>query len=158
MLLHFFCLKWINSKWAQVWKYFWFSFSGRLFIADTNNSLIRYLDLNNDDFELRTLELKGFQPPKSKRSFKRLRRRPSADTVTVTIDAISSNEGNLSIEISLPNEYHFSKVLIILLSFRHCNSILCIHPRLYMSLTTALKFHCRKHAVDLVLIPNLQML
>ncbi|KAK2419036.1 bifunctional riboflavin kinase/FMN phosphatase [Trifolium repens] len=81
---------------------------GRLFIADTNNSLIRYLDLNTN--ELCTLELKGFQPPKPKsRSFKRLRRRPTADTVPITIDAISSEEGNLSIEISLPNEYHFSK-------------------------------------------------
>ncbi|XP_057439055.1 protein SUPPRESSOR OF QUENCHING 1, chloroplastic isoform X2 [Lotus japonicus] len=84
--------------------------SGRLFIADTNNSIIRYLDLNTDEFELHTLELKGFQPPKPKsRSFKRLRRRPSADTVPITIDAISSEEGNLSIDISLPNEYHFSK-------------------------------------------------
>ncbi|GAU11447.1 hypothetical protein TSUD_344380 [Trifolium subterraneum] len=82
--------------------------NGRLFIADTNNSLIRYLDLNTN--ELYTLELKGVQPPKPKsRSFKRLRRRPTADTVPITIDAISSEEGNLSIEISLPNEYHFSK-------------------------------------------------
>ncbi|MED6134459.1 Protein SUPPRESSOR OF QUENCHING 1, chloroplastic [Stylosanthes scabra] len=84
--------------------------NGRLFIADTNNSLIRYLDLKSDEFELHTLELKGFQPPKPKsRSLKRLRRRPSADTVTIMIDPISSNQGNLSIDISLPNEYHFSK-------------------------------------------------
>ncbi|XP_058738486.1 protein SUPPRESSOR OF QUENCHING 1, chloroplastic-like [Vicia villosa] len=84
--------------------------NGRLFIADTNNSLIRYLDLNSNELELCTLELKGVQPPKPKsRSFKRLRRRPTADTVPITIDAISSEEGNLSIEISLPNEYHFSK-------------------------------------------------
>ncbi|KAG2406414.1 Protein SUPPRESSOR OF QUENCHING 1 [Vigna angularis] len=84
--------------------------NGRLFIADTNNSLIRYLDLNADETELRTLELKGIQPPKPKsRSFKRLRRRASADTVPIPIDAISSNEGNLSIKISLPSEYHFSK-------------------------------------------------
>ena len=84
--------------------------NGRLFISDTNNSLIRYLDLNADETELRTLELKGIQPPKPKsRSFKRLRRRASADTLPITIDAISSNEGNLSIKISLPSEYHFSK-------------------------------------------------
>ncbi|KAL2345612.1 hypothetical protein Fmac_006897 [Flemingia macrophylla] len=83
---------------------------GRLFIADTNNSLIRYLDLKSGESELRTLELKGIQPPKPKsRSFKRLRRRPSADTMPITIDAISSNEGNLAVKISLPNEYHFSK-------------------------------------------------
>jgi len=94
-------------------------FSGRLFIADTNNSLIRYLDLNADEPELRTLELKGIQPPKPKsRSFKRLRRRESADTVPITIDAVSSNEGSLSIKISLPSEYHFSKVLT-LLYFKH---------------------------------------
>ncbi|KAI5424517.1 variant 3 [Lathyrus oleraceus] len=84
--------------------------NGRLFIADTNNSLIRYLDLNANEFQLCTLDLKGVQPPKPKsKSFKRLRRRPTADAVPITIDAISSEEGNLSIEISLPNEYHFSK-------------------------------------------------
>ncbi|KAL1350732.1 hypothetical protein HN51_014748 [Arachis hypogaea] len=84
--------------------------NGRLFIADTNNSLIRYLDLISDEFLLHTLELKGFQPPKPKsRSLKRLRRRPSADTMTIMIDPISSNEGNLYIDIALPNEYHFSK-------------------------------------------------
>ncbi|XP_025662380.1 protein SUPPRESSOR OF QUENCHING 1, chloroplastic isoform X2 [Arachis hypogaea] len=84
--------------------------NGRLFIADTNNSLIRYLDLKSDEFLLHTLELKGFQPPKPKsRSLKRLRRRPSADTMSIMIDPISSNEGNLYIDIALPNEYHFSK-------------------------------------------------
>ncbi|KAF7817977.1 protein SUPPRESSOR OF QUENCHING 1, chloroplastic isoform X1 [Senna tora] len=84
--------------------------NGRLFIADTNNSLIRYLDLNNEGFELSTLELKGFQPPTPKsRSLKRLRRRSAADTVTITTDGVLSNEGNLSINISIPNEYHFSK-------------------------------------------------
>ncbi|XP_028779438.1 protein SUPPRESSOR OF QUENCHING 1, chloroplastic [Neltuma alba] len=84
--------------------------NGRLFIADTNNSLIRYLDLNNGSLELHTLELKGFQPPSPKsRAFKRLRRRSSADTVTITTNGVSSNEGRLSIHVSLPNEYHFSK-------------------------------------------------
>ncbi|XP_027188814.2 protein SUPPRESSOR OF QUENCHING 1, chloroplastic-like, partial [Cicer arietinum] len=84
--------------------------NGRLFIADTNNSLIRYLDLNANEFDLCTLELKGFQPPKQKsRSFKRLKRRPTADMVPIINDPISSEEGNLSIKISLPNGYHFSK-------------------------------------------------
>jgi hypothetical protein len=85
--------------------------AGRLFIADTNNSVIRYLDLNKEEAELLTLELKGVQPPGSKsRSLRRLRRRSSADTLTVTVDGGSSNEGNLSLKISLPEEYHFSKV------------------------------------------------
>ena len=134
-------------------------FSGRLFIADTNNSLIRYLDLNADETELRTLELKGVQPPKPKsRSFKRLRRRASADTVPIPIDAISSNEGNLSIKISLPSEYHFSKVLT-LLYFKHTsNSILCIQARLYISLTIVPNLHCRKHGVNSAWILNLKML
>lgn len=84
--------------------------NGRLFIADTNNSLIRYLDLNNESLELHTLELKGFQPPSPKsRAFRRLRRRSSADTVTIATNGVSSNEGRLSIHVSLPNEYHFSK-------------------------------------------------
>ncbi|KAG6702381.1 protein SUPPRESSOR OF QUENCHING 1, chloroplastic isoform X1 [Carya illinoinensis] len=84
--------------------------NGRLFIADTNNSVIRYLDLNKEEAELLTLELKGVQPPVPKnRSLKRLRRRSSADTQTITIDGGSSNEGNLSLKILLPEEYHFSK-------------------------------------------------
>ncbi|EEF49975.1 2-deoxyglucose-6-phosphate phosphatase, putative [Ricinus communis] len=84
--------------------------NGRLIIADTNNSIIRYLDLNKEEAELRTLELKGVQPtaPKSK-SLKRLRRRSSADVQTIKIDGGSSKEGDLCLKISLPEEYHFSK-------------------------------------------------
>lgn len=119
--IHFIGLKWNKFEVCVFLEFlFIFFFSGRLFIADTNNSLIRYLDLTTNEFELFTLELKGFQPPKQKsRSFKRLRRRPSADMVPITVDAISSEEGNLSIKISLPNEYHFSKVLLLILSFNH---------------------------------------
>ncbi|KAI8531711.1 hypothetical protein RHMOL_Rhmol11G0156800 [Rhododendron molle] len=84
--------------------------NGRLFIADTNNSVIRYLDLNKEEPELLTLELKGVQPPIPKsRSLKRLRRRSSADTDTVKVDGSSSNEGNLYLKISVPEGYHFSK-------------------------------------------------
>ncbi|KAJ7973259.1 NHL repeat-containing protein 2 [Quillaja saponaria] len=84
--------------------------NGRLYIADTNNSLIRYLDLNKQEAELLTLDLEGVQPPTPKsRSFKRLRRRSTADTVTISVASVSSNQGNLSLKISLPKEYHFSK-------------------------------------------------
>ncbi|KAI3668992.1 hypothetical protein L6452_40210 [Arctium lappa] len=83
---------------------------GRLFIADTNNSLIRYLDLNKENAELVTLELKGVQPPTPKsRSPRRLRRRTSADTETIMVNGVSSNEGNLILSISVPEGYHFSK-------------------------------------------------
>ncbi|CAK7340522.1 unnamed protein product [Dovyalis caffra] len=84
--------------------------NGRLIIADTNNSVIRYLDLNKEEAEVQTLELKGVQPPAPKsKSLKRLRKRSSADTVTVKVDGGSSSEGNLRLKISVPEEYHFSK-------------------------------------------------
>lgn len=95
-------------------------FSGRLFVADTNNSIIRYIDLNKkEDAEIRTLELKGVQPPMPKaKSLKRLRKRASADTKIVSVDAVTSREGDLNLKISLPDGYHFSKVsnLFFLLS------------------------------------------
>nr|XP_043614411.1 protein SUPPRESSOR OF QUENCHING 1, chloroplastic [Erigeron canadensis] len=84
--------------------------AGRLYIADTNNSLIRHLDLKKQDAQLVTLELKGVQPPAPKsRSPRRLRKRTSADTVTVVVDGASSYEGDLNVAISVPEGYHFSK-------------------------------------------------
>ncbi|KAK1432524.1 hypothetical protein QVD17_09421 [Tagetes erecta] len=85
--------------------------TGRLYIADTNNSLIRYLDLNKVDTQVITLELKGVQPPTApkSRSPRRLRKRTSADTETIVIDGGSSNEANLKLTISVPEGYHFSK-------------------------------------------------
>ncbi|KAJ0979952.1 hypothetical protein J5N97_015426 [Dioscorea zingiberensis] len=84
--------------------------NGRLLIADTNNNLIRYLDLNEKDLVLRTLELKGVLPPSPKqKSLKRLRRRESADTQIIAIDGGSSSEGYLNLSISVPDGYHFSK-------------------------------------------------
>ncbi|KAJ0037396.1 hypothetical protein Pint_22650 [Pistacia integerrima] len=82
----------------------------KLLIANANNSVIRYLDLNKKEPELLTLELKGVQPsaPKSKLP-KGLRRRSFADTQTIVVDGGVSNEGNISIKISLPEEYPFSK-------------------------------------------------
>ncbi|XP_065851915.1 protein SUPPRESSOR OF QUENCHING 1, chloroplastic isoform X2 [Euphorbia lathyris] len=84
--------------------------NGKLIIADTNNSLIRYIDLNKKETEILTLELKGIQPPAPKSgSPRRLRRRTSADTQTIKVDGGSSREGDLYLEISLPNDCHFSK-------------------------------------------------
>ncbi|PSS28872.1 NHL repeat-containing protein, partial [Actinidia chinensis var. chinensis] len=104
--------------------------NGRLFIADTNNSIIRYLDLNKENPELLTLELKGVQPPTPKsRSLKRLRRRSSADTETVKVNGSSSNVGNLYLKISVPEGYHFSKVsfsLSLSLSLRRFYLCACI--------------------------------
>ncbi|CAA2997834.1 NHL repeat-containing 2 [Olea europaea subsp. europaea] len=84
--------------------------NGRLFIADTNNSVIRYLDLGKEEPVLLTLELKGVQVPASKsKSLRRLRRRSTADTETVKVNGVSSNEGKLCLKISVPEGYHFSK-------------------------------------------------
>jgi len=93
-------------------------FPGRLFIADTNNNIIRYLDLNKEGAEILTLELKGVRPPVPKsRTLKRLRSRTSSETLTVKVDGISSSEGNLGLKISLPEGYHFSKVLALFLRY-----------------------------------------
>ncbi|KAL1545981.1 Protein SUPPRESSOR OF QUENCHING 1, chloroplastic [Salvia divinorum] len=84
--------------------------NGRLFIADTNNSLIRYLDLNKKVPALLTLELKGVQPPSPKsKSPRRLRRRATSDTETVVIDGGAISEGRLCLEIRVLEGYHFSK-------------------------------------------------
>ncbi|KAI3982644.1 hypothetical protein MKX01_031383 [Papaver californicum] len=82
--------------------------NGRLLIADTNNSEIRYIDLNEQDPKLLTLELKGVQPP-TKKTLKRLKRRSSADTKSITVDGGSSAECNLYLKLSVPEGYHFSK-------------------------------------------------
>ncbi|CAK9158048.1 unnamed protein product [Ilex paraguariensis] len=66
--------------------------------------------MNKKEAELLTLELKGVQPPSRKsRSLKRLRRRAAADTEMVKVNGGSSEEGNLSIKILVPEGYHFSK-------------------------------------------------
>uniref|UniRef100_A0A0D9Z6B4 Thioredoxin domain-containing protein n=1 Tax=Oryza glumipatula TaxID=40148 RepID=A0A0D9Z6B4_9ORYZ len=83
---------------------------GRLLVADTNNSTIRYIVLNEKGAEVRTLDLIGVQPPSPKpKTLKRLRRRLSADTDVINIDGGSSIEGYLSLAISVPDGYHFSK-------------------------------------------------
>ncbi|KAJ3683032.1 hypothetical protein LUZ60_013259 [Juncus effusus] len=84
--------------------------NGRLIIADTNNSVIRYIDINDKDPQLRTLELKDVQPPlKTKKSLKRLRRRLPTDAKVIKIDAGKSRAGYLSLSFSVPEGYHFSK-------------------------------------------------
>ena len=84
-------------------------------IADTNNSVIRYIDLSQSEPELFTLELKGVQPPAPRtKTMKRLKKRLSADTQIVMVNGGSSKEGNLYLRISVPGGYHFSKVSLSL--------------------------------------------
>lgn len=85
--------------------------AGIFLIADTNNSVIRYIDLNQREPELLTLELKGVQPPAPRtKTMKRLRKRLSPDTQIVAVNGGASTEGNLYLRISVPEGYHFSKV------------------------------------------------
>lgn len=83
---------------------------GKLFVADTNNNVIRFIDLKAKEGPvIRTLELKGVQAPALPKTPKRLRRRPSLDTQIVRIKPTSATRGDLHLEISLPSEYHFTK-------------------------------------------------
>lgn len=73
----------------------------------------RSIVLNERGAEVRTLDLTGVQPPSPKpKALRRLRRRLSADTNVINIDGGSSMEGYLSLAISVPDGYHFSKVQI----------------------------------------------
>nr|XP_051181491.1 protein SUPPRESSOR OF QUENCHING 1, chloroplastic isoform X2 [Lolium perenne] len=83
---------------------------GRFLVADTNNNAIRYVILNERGADVRTLDLTGVQPPSPKpKTLRRLRRRLSADTNVINVDGGSSMEGYLSLAISVPDGYHFSK-------------------------------------------------
>ncbi|ERN03299.1 NHL repeat-containing protein 2 [Amborella trichopoda] len=83
---------------------------GRLFVADTNNNAIRCIDLKDNGATISTLELKGVQSPSPKsNALKRLRRRQSTNAQIITVERISSMEGNLSLKISVPEDFHFSK-------------------------------------------------
>ncbi|XP_059063416.1 protein SUPPRESSOR OF QUENCHING 1, chloroplastic isoform X2 [Cryptomeria japonica] len=83
---------------------------GKLLIADTNNNIIRSIDLSTENPVVQTLELKGVQVPSTiPKSPKRLRRRPSMDAQIIRIKPISAMKGNLRLEISLLPEYHFTK-------------------------------------------------
>ncbi|KAL4202194.1 hypothetical protein AMTRI_Chr02g219880 [Amborella trichopoda] len=83
---------------------------GRLFVADTNNNAIRCIDLKDNGATISTLELKGVQSPSPKsNALKRLRRRQSTNAQIITVERISSMEGNLSLKILVPEDFHFSK-------------------------------------------------
>ncbi|CAM6081683.1 unnamed protein product [Calypogeia fissa] len=85
--------------------------NGTLYVADTNNNLIRVLDMSgNGTPTLKTLELTGvpLPPPSPATAPRRLRRRLSSDTEVVKVASISSASGDLQLEIKLPSEFHFT--------------------------------------------------
>lgn len=85
---------------------------GKLYVADTNNSVIRVLDTKGDNGpSISTLELKGVQPPQLKIAGKprRLRRRTSSDTEVIKTESVKMSNGSIKVQISLPAGYHFTK-------------------------------------------------
>ncbi|MCO5562807.1 hypothetical protein L7F22_016439 [Adiantum nelumboides] len=85
---------------------------GKIFVADTNNSIIRMLNTKQKDGQsISTLELKGVEPPQLKSAEKprRLRRRLSNDTDLIKIGPIKAMNGNIKLRISLPPGFHFTK-------------------------------------------------
>lgn len=88
-------------------------FAGKLYVADTNNSVIRILDLQAEGApSLSTLVLKGVQPPVPPPTSgpRRLRQRLSADTQIIRVNPITALSGDLQLQISLPSGFHFTSV------------------------------------------------
>ncbi|KAG6555690.1 hypothetical protein Mapa_002927 [Marchantia paleacea] len=84
--------------------------NGKIYVADTNNSLIRVLNVGANPPTLETLELKGVPPPLPAPASapRRLRRRLSSDIEIVKVDPVSSMNGDLELQISLPKDFHFT--------------------------------------------------
>jgi hypothetical protein len=102
--------------------------TGKLYVADTNNSVIRILALTgqNGGPTMTTLALKGVQPPVQAASGtpRRLRKRLSSDTQIIHIDPITAASGDLQLQISLPSGFHFTTVSTPLSSVLMCKSAL----------------------------------
>ncbi|BBN12735.1 phosphoglycolate phosphatase [Marchantia polymorpha subsp. ruderalis] len=84
--------------------------NGKIYVADTNNSLIRVLNVGANPPTIETLELKGVPPPPPAPASapRRLRRRLTSDVEIVNVDPVSSMNGDLELQISLPKEFHFT--------------------------------------------------
>jgi len=103
---------------------------GRLIVADTNNNAIRYITLSEKGAEVKTLDLIGVQPPSPKpKTLKCLRRRVSVDTDVINVDGGSSMEGFLSLAITVPDGYHFSKVTNIQRTLFFLSCFASLHHR-----------------------------
>ncbi|MCA9156114.1 MAG: redoxin domain-containing protein, partial [Planctomycetales bacterium] len=79
--------------------------SDRIFVADTNNHLIRVIDRQNEN-RVSTLSIKGLRPPEPPEA-KKLRIPPADTKLTFGPTELkpSGNEVRVSLELSLPTEY-----------------------------------------------------
>eukprot|EP00271_Cylindrocystis_brebissonii_P018072 TRINITY_DN496_c0_g2_i1.p1 TRINITY_DN496_c0_g2~~TRINITY_DN496_c0_g2_i1.p1 ORF type:complete len:1137 (+),score=278.85 TRINITY_DN496_c0_g2_i1:69-3479(+) len=86
--------------------------NGQIFVADTNNSLIRVLDTSTGTAQLSTLDLSSIPPPPpplSTSGRRRLRRRAPVEAEVVETAALTGANGELRIHVSIPGGYHFTK-------------------------------------------------
>ncbi|GBG78262.1 hypothetical protein CBR_g26293 [Chara braunii] len=87
---------------------------GKIFIADTNNNVIRVLDMAENG-RIDTLELKSvpLPSPEAPSSPGKRRRRGSTksrpDTEVVRVATVETTKGQLALKISIPQGYHFTK-------------------------------------------------
>ena len=92
--------------------------------------MIRYITLSEKGAEVKTLDLIGVQPPSPKpKTLKCLRRRVSVDTDVINVDGGSSMEGFLSLAITVPDGYHFSKVTNIQRTLFFLSCFASLHHR-----------------------------
>lgn len=84
--------------------------NGQIYIADTNNSVIRILDTRADNL-LSTLDLSSvpLPSPSTPSSRRRLRKRQPVDAEVVELDPISAQSGKLELLINIPEGYHYTK-------------------------------------------------
>ena len=94
---------------------------GTVFVADTNNSVIRILDLSQSPAAVSTLTLTDVPspaPPSYSSSStssepakrKSLRRRQAPEAEVVTVAAVGGSAGTLQLRIAIPDGYHFTEV------------------------------------------------
>lgn len=89
-----------------------FSFSGSIFVADTNNSVIRLF--YPETRTVATLDLSTVPPPPPELPAgtpRRLRKRQPVEAEVVEVPtALTSAEGTFTIQVKIPEGYHFTTV------------------------------------------------
>eukprot|EP00475_Leptophrys_vorax_P025026 TRINITY_DN34865_c0_g1_i1.p1 TRINITY_DN34865_c0_g1~~TRINITY_DN34865_c0_g1_i1.p1 ORF type:complete len:408 (-),score=12.85 TRINITY_DN34865_c0_g1_i1:210-1307(-) len=87
--------------------------NGTILVADTNNSLVRVLDLSSSPPLVSTLDLSSVPPPLAASSpsgpKRRLRRRQRADEEVVETRGLEGGVGEVNLRLSIPSDYHFTQ-------------------------------------------------
>ncbi len=80
--------------------------AGKLFVADTNNHLIRTIDLN-DNYRVGTLAIAGLEPPQLESAEPKTRSYPGATRLALESQQLRAVDGNLRLDVQLvlPDDY-----------------------------------------------------